>query len=173
MNTIKERSFLPFILFMAVLLLFGIQEAESQEKEKGLVLRIDVKKEMKVQRGNDRETITVPVETTNPGDILVYTISYTNTRESVVQNASVVDPIPEGAELILDSASGEGTTITYSINNGRTFHSPPVKQVIRRTDGTREEKTATPDMYTHIKWNFNIPLSPGQTGLLKFKATVK
>ncbi|MFC1494905.1 hypothetical protein ACFL6W_06485 [Thermodesulfobacteriota bacterium] len=173
MNSIKERSFLPFMLFLAALLLFGAQSGESQERERGLVLQMDVKKEIKVQRGNDQETITVPVETTNPGDILVYTISYINTRESVVQNASVVDPIPKGAEYLPGSASGEGTKITYSINNGRTFYSPPVKQIIRKPDGTREEKTATPDMYTHIKWNFNIPLSPGQTGLLKFKATVK
>lgn len=173
MNSIKERSFLPYIVFMAVLLLFGAQSGESQEREKGLVLRIDVKKEVQTRKGNELETEEVPVEVTNPGDILVYTISYANTRESVVRNASVVDPIPEGAEYIPGSATGESTTITYSINNGRTFHSPPVKQVIRKPDGTREEKSATPDMYTHIKWNFNIPLSPGQTGLLKFKATVK
>ena len=173
MNSIKERSFLPFILLMAAFLLLGAQSGESQEREKGLVLRIDVKKEVKVRKGNEWETEEVPVEITKPGDILVYTISYSNTRESALQNASVVDPIPSGAEYILDSATGESTTITYSINNGRTFHSPPVKQVIRKPDGTREEKTANPDMYTHIKWNFNIPLSPGQTGLLKFKATVK
>lgn len=51
MNSKKERAFLPFILFMAALLLFGVQSVESQEKEKGLVLQIDVKKEMKVQGG--------------------------------------------------------------------------------------------------------------------------
>ena len=171
MNSIKERSFLSFMFFMTAFLLFGAQSVESQEK--GLVLKIDVKKEMKIQRGNDWETEEVPVEVTNPGDILIYTISYTNTRDSVLQNASVVDPIPKGVEFIPGSVSGEGTKITYSINNGRTFHTPPVKQITQKPDGIREEKTATPDMYTHIKWNFNIPLSPGQTGLLKFKAIVK
>lgn len=113
------------------------------------------------------------MEVTKPDDILVYTISYSNTRESALQNASVVDPIPEGAEYILGSAEGRNTNITYSIDDGRSYTSPPVKYTILNPDGSREEKIATPDMYTHIKWNFNRPLSPGQSGLLKFKVLIK
>lgn len=173
MNSTKERPILTFVLLMAVLLLFGIQNGQAQEKEKGLVLRIDVKKEIKVRNGNEWEIKEVPVEATKPGDVLIYTISYTNTRDSVIQDASVVDPIPDGAEYVPGSASGEGTNITCSIDNGRSYSSPPIKYTIRNPDGSREEETATPDMYTHIKWNFNTPLSPGQSGLLKFKAVVK
>lgn len=138
-----------------------------------LLLEIIAEKEMETQKGGVLNTERVLADTTKSGDVIVYTIEYVNEGQSPARDATIVDPVPEGTVFVPESAGGSGAEITYSIDGGKTFQSPPVKYTAINPDGTVEERTAAPETYTHVKWLIKGDLPPGQAGQVVFKVRVK
>lgn len=165
----KKRVF--FLLFFIAFFVLIAFTAQAQ----GPKLSLDIKAEKEVQVLEEGRWVTqiVPLEESRPGDILYYTLKYTNEGDTVAKDASIVDPIPAGTVYVLESASGEGAQITYSIDGGHSYQLPPVTYVINKADGSHEEKMAPAQMYTHIKWLIKKPVLPGQSGQLSFKAKIK
>ncbi|HOL49199.1 MAG TPA: hypothetical protein PLW07_01335, partial [bacterium] len=85
----------------------------------------------------------------------------------------IVNPIPNGTTYILNSASGKDTEISFSIDGGKYFQKPPVKYLVKKPDGSTEEKIATPEMYTHIMWTIKKPIPAGASGEVSFSVKVK
>ncbi len=56
---------------------------------------------------------------------------------------------------------------------GSIFRSHPSNTLKKKPDGTVEEKTATPDMYTHIMWAIKKQIPAGFQGEVEFKVQVK
>jgi uncharacterized repeat protein (TIGR01451 family) len=105
--------------------------------------------------------------------VLRYTIHYINKGSAEARNAVIVDPVPEGTSYIGNSAEGESSFITFSLD-GKTFQSPPMLTYrVKQEDGTEKEYRATPEMYTHINWKLFKPVSPGGSGILNFRVKVK
>ena len=157
----------------AIAIIFFSGFAGAQEAKKGLSLVMSVEKEMTVQKDGKTLIQLIPVKKTSRGDILVYTLKYKNEEKGKLTGASFVTPIPEGTSYIDDSAAGKEMNILFSIGKGDVFRQPPVRYSVRKPDGTTEEKTATPDMYTRIKWVLKKDLLPGESGTVIFKTKVK
>ena len=173
MERIQRRSVL---LVLFVILFFGLctgSGARGQEERPKLTIEISVQKEEIVFKEGKKVTGWVPVEKTQKDDTLLYTITYTNVGQTVAQNASVVDPTPDGTLYVLGSATGAGAEVLCSIDGGLSYHEPPVKYKFKKPDGTLEERIAPAEMYTHIKWIIKKRVEPGASGQLSFKVKVK
>jgi len=162
-----------FLLFAISMLLFSNLSAVAQEGQPKLALTITAEKEIVVEREGKAVLERIPADKMERGDVLAYTITYVNEGETPARDAAIVDPIPEGTVYVLDSATGERTEITYSVDGGHLFQRPPVKFVVRYPDGTKEYKAAPAEMVTHIKWVIKTLVQPGQSGRLSFKVAVK
>lgn len=110
---------------------------------------------------------------TSPGDTIVYTITYSNTGDVDALGAEIMDPLPQGVLYIDKSAGGKDAKILFSIDDGVTFHAPPLYYKTTNKEGKEVRMEAGPERYTHIKWQLTRPLKPGQAGTFNFKARVK
>ncbi len=64
---------------------------------------------------------SVNANSSQPGDTLTYTVTYTNTGDSPANFIFILENIPPNTTYVTDSASGNNTTITYSHNNGTSY----------------------------------------------------
>lgn len=159
---------------MLALLIICSAAMAAEEKEPGLVLSLSAEKEVSV-KDVDGTTRIEWKETgdINPGDVLRYTITYKNEGRAEARETVIVDPVPEGTVYISGSAEGKNTEITFSLD-GNKFETPlMLRYTIKQADGTDKEYTATPDMYTHLKWKLRKPVLPDSSGTLSFRVKVK
>lgn len=139
-----------------------------------VVLTVDVKEE--ISRADAQGKIQVihqAVQKTEPGDVLLYTLTYTNVGDSPAVDAKVDDPIPAGTVLLPGSAKGERARITASIDGARSFAPYPAKQVVTGLDGGKVEAEVPADSYTHVRWIATEPLAPGESRTASFKVVVR
>jgi len=168
----REAKLRPAWLLFGAALFLLTSENRAEDVPK-LVMKMTVAKEVKVKEGGKTVTKLEPVKETKKADVLVYTITYSNEGTGPAVEASVIGPVPEGTTYVPDSASTVNTELSYSINKAKTFHRPPVRYEVKKDDGTTIEKTATEDMYTHVKWLLAKPVAPGRKGGVTFKVIVK
>lgn len=107
-----------------------------------------------------------------PGEEIIYTLTYANTGTEAAKDVTISDPIPAGTAYIPGSASETGD-LTFSIDKGKTFKKPTLLTYeLKGSDGRPVKKAATPDDYTDIRWT--IPTIPaGGKGSVSFKVKVK
>ena len=146
--------------------------AWSQDKAR-LVLKTEVAKELRIKEKGKETVRYVPVNETKPKDVLAYSITYRNEGRTPAVGASIVDPIPKGTVYIAGSATGKDAVISFSIDGGTTYQRPPVCYTVIKPDGTREEREAPPEMYTHIRWMMENPISPGMSGDIGFRVRIE
>ena len=114
-----------------------------------------------------------PVEVTSPGDVLVYTLKAVNVGDGQALEARIEDPLPSGAELLLDSLEGAKTLPTASLDGGQTWQSFPAQVERKATDGSFERIEAPADSYTSLRFTLLEPLSPGESKEVRFKVRVR
>jgi uncharacterized repeat protein (TIGR01451 family) len=115
----------------------------------------------------------LPAEKAEPQDLIEYRLTYANNGESPLQGIAITDPVPTGTRYVADTASlPDGASVTFSVDNGKTFHSWPVR--VRKIENGREVWVdATPDMITHLRWNFDSALQPAAQVNVTYRAVVR
>jgi uncharacterized repeat protein (TIGR01451 family) len=93
--------------------------------------------------------------TAAPGDVLTYSIAYTGAGSADAHAVTVTDALPADVVYVAGSATGAGTTITYSHDGGVTYDASDAAPV------------------THIRWTRTTPLTPGGSGTASFQAAVR
>lgn len=137
-------------------------------------VKIKAEKLMTVVKEGKKVVKAVPASKFQPGDTIQYTITYTNKSAEPVTDAIINDPIPEGTTYILDSATGENSDITFSIDNGKTFKKPTLLYYEVDTEKAKKvQKVASPDQYTNVRWTLKNTLPPKGSGKVSFKVKVK
>jgi uncharacterized repeat protein (TIGR01451 family) len=117
-----------------------------------------------------KEIRRIPAETVAPGGEVIFTTVYENISKTEAGQAAISNPVPEHMIYKADSASGKGATITFSIDNGKSYNIPAKLFV---SDAAGRKIPARPRDYTHIRWELNAPLAPGSTGEVSFRAILK
>lgn len=135
-------------------------------------IAISQAKEVFESKAGVRTAKFVEVQSATPGDVVQYTLAYTNKGDEEATNAVIDDPIPKGTVFLSGSATGEGAEITFSSDGGKTF-AQPVKLTyqIRTASGEVEKRTATPNEYTHVRWTIK-KVPPGASGKVSFRVRV-
>ena len=171
-NLCERNIFWVFVVFLAGAFFLWGAVAQAQQQPR-LELKTTVEKEVKVKKKGKWITERIAVDKTGPGDVLVYTIAYQNTGKIAAVDARIVNPVPQGVAYLPDSAEGKDAEIKCSIDNGRTWHTPPVMMQMKKPDGSLEKRPAPRESYTQISWVIKKPVGSGQQGRVSFKATVK
>ena len=112
----------------------------------------------------------MPATKVMPGTEVIFTTRYENVSQQKAENAVISNPVPEHMLYKAYSASGAGTRITYSIDNGKSFNIPAKLFVY---DASGRQFAARPQDYTHIRWEISKPLQPGEKGEVSFRAILK
>jgi uncharacterized repeat protein (TIGR01451 family) len=140
--------------------------------EKGKVeVNVVVEKEVEAI-GPDGKTIIqqVPAEKVIPGDEVIYTITYTNNGDEPAENLVVNNPIPEHMQYVAGSASVSGSSITFSVDNGKSFDIPE-KLTVQDVEG--KPVIAKPADYTNIRWTLDHPVAPKSSGAVSYRAKLE
>lgn len=151
----------------AVLLFPAVALAKPQVK-----IGITAEKEVSVTENGKTVTKRMPATEAAPGETIVYTLKVANTGDETATNVVVNDPIPEGTAYVTGSAT-DAQDATFSIDGGKTFDKPSLLTYeVTNPDGAKEKRTASPDQYTHIRWQ--LPqVAAGANEELSFQVKVK
>ena len=160
-------------IFSLVFVFFLHATVVLAQQQPRLDLKTMVQKEVKVKKQGKWDMELIPVEKAGRGDRLVYTITYLNTGKTSAVDAQIVNPIPQGTALIPGSAEGTDADVTCSIDNGVSWHKPPVMVRLKNAAGKELIQSAAAESYTHVRWVIKKPVLPGQSGRVSFKTTVK
>ena len=95
---------------------------------------------------------TAPRATVLPGDVLRYTLTFTNATSGAVKNVELRDPVPAGVHFVAGSAhaSRADARLEFSADGGKSWSAAPTESVV--VDGKTVERAVPADRYTHLRW---------------------
>jgi len=137
-----------------------------------VAINIKAEKEVTVTVNGKQIKKKIAAKGVQPGEEVIYTLSYVNSGSDLAKDVVISDPIPAGTAYITGSATKAGE-LTFSIDKGKTFKAPSLLNYeMKGAGGKLEKRVATPDDYTDIRWT--IPAVPaGAKGSVSFKVKVK
>jgi len=120
---------------------------------------------------NDGSTIEEwqPAGQAVPGDQIGFRISYSNEGSERATAVLINNPIPEDAVYIANSATGAGSTITYSVDGGNTFAA--ASQLTVKENG--EDRPAKAEDFTNVRWQLTQPVEAGASGKVEYQVRIK
>jgi len=121
---------------------------------------------------DDKQIALDTKQVVRPGEILTWTITSQNTGTAAAQDYVTVGQIPQGASFVAGSASAAGTTVTYSIDNGKTFVVTPTIAE-RQADGSVKQVPAPAAMYTQVRYEWADPLAANAELTAAYKVRVR
>jgi uncharacterized repeat protein (TIGR01451 family) len=163
----------PFVALCLVIL--GSAAAVAQKKF--MMLRAG-RPEVKVSlfAAVERDKGLIPVEkasTVKSGEILDWTITSVNEGTASAHEYKAVGTVPPGTQLIAGSMSADGSaTVTYSIDNGKSFSAQPTIEE-KQPDGSMRKVPAPPSIYTQIRYEWADPLERGVKLNASYKVRLK
>jgi len=100
-------------------------------------------------------------------DQLIVSVRFTNVSDHIVDSIRITSPVPADVQYVPRSASGPGSEVLFSIDDGRSFGRPD-ELTLTAEDGTVRD--AEPADYTHVRWVLRAPLDAGASGVARFRA---
>jgi uncharacterized repeat protein (TIGR01451 family) len=142
--------------------------AQNTQKKSQIQLTLTAAKAIEKNQKTEWQTPGTQI-TATPGDKLRYTLKSENKGTNPVKNLVLTQPIPQGMTYILKSTT---TPATYSIDNGKTYSPNPTIQ-IRLANGNLETQPAPANAYTHVRWELNEAIAPGQSTSVSYQVKVR
>jgi uncharacterized repeat protein (TIGR01451 family) len=106
-------------------------------------------------KGTDRRDDAV-----RPGDVLRYTLTFTNETNRPLSQVHVSNPLPAGLVLVGETAriNRSDAEAEFSADGGKTFSTKPMETVmVNGTSVTREVPAAR---YTNVRWIIRGSVAP-------------
>jgi hypothetical protein len=100
-------------------------------------------------------------------DQLIVSVRFTNASKAVLDTVRITSPIPTDVKYVPGSASGPGSEVLFSVDDGRTFGRP---MELELPAGNGKSRKADAADYTHVRWVLKAPLDAGATGVARFRA---
>jgi uncharacterized repeat protein (TIGR01451 family) len=105
-----------------------------------------------------------------PGNLLRYTLAANNHSTTPMKQFVMTQPVPSRTVLVPDSVKlldNVGASVTYSIDNGKTYSSQPMVQV------QGKPQPAPIDSYTHLRIQPDRALAAKQAMTAQYQVRVK
>jgi uncharacterized repeat protein (TIGR01451 family) len=168
-ESMRTKSRISRCTLAAVLLVALPLSAWAQPK---IAISIKAQKEVTVTVQGKQVKKMIAAKGVQPGEEIVYTLSYTNSGNEPAKDVIISDPIPAGTAFIPGTASETGD-LAFSIDHGKSFKKPTLLTYeLKSSDGQVQKRVATPEDYTDIRWT--IPsVAAGAKGSVTFKVKVK
>lgn len=112
----------------------------------------------------------VPAQKITQGQVVYYTVQIRNPTTQPARRVIVEQRIPLNTTYVPNSASGPAAEITFSVDHGRSFGRAEELTV---TGIGGLSRRATPEDYTHIRWQLRNVLAPGAVALVRFQAVFR
>ena len=100
-------------------------------------------------------------------DELIVSVRFTNVSDHVVDSIRITSPVPADVQYVPHSASGPGSEVLFSVDDGRRVGRPE-ELTFTAADGTVRGADAAD--YTHVRWILRAPLDAGAAGVARFRA---
>ena len=140
-----RRIVSAFVLAAAA---FGTAEAQQAAPQPALAITVQNRTaSAEAAQGAARKDSTV-----KPGDVLHYTLTFSNPTPRALGNVQLSNPLPKGLEFVPASvrASRADARLEFSADGGKTFAAEPTLEVV--VDGKTVRRPAAPEQYTHVRW---------------------
>lgn len=124
-----------------------------------------VEREIAKPDGTKAKLLEEP-KTVVPGDQLVFVVRYKNVGTATASNFVVTNPMPRAVRF---DGTADGAELV-SVDGGKSWGALATLRIAHSNGGDR---AATSADVTHLKWNFNQPLSAGAEGKLIFRGVVR
>ena len=105
-----------------------------------------------------------------PGEEILFTVTYANVGAQAAEDVTITNPVPGHMKYLEGSATGDGASITFSVDGGRNFGAP---QDLVVTEAEGVQRPATANDYTHIRWIVGTDVAAGSSGAVQFTAVVE
>lgn len=145
----------------------AIEAAGSPAVEINVTAEVEIKVE---SEDGHEEVKRVPATKVPPGEAVIYTLHAKNAGTNPAGDVIVTDPIPENMEYVDGSVSEHGARVTFSVDGGKSFAAKETLEV-RGEDGAM--RAALPADFTHIRWQLEKPIAPGEAREVSFRARVE
>ena len=120
-----------------------------------------------------KQVALASAESVKPGEVLNWQIATVNEGTAAAREYKTVGEIPAGTAYVAGSAAGEnGSTVTYSIDGGKTFSTQPIIEQ-KQPDGTVKRVAAPVSMYTQVRYEWADELAVGGRVNASYKVRVK
>lgn len=152
------------------LLLLTALSAQAQTAKPCIELKGDqhMEQEYTDAQGKKATRLVAPGKVV-PGNEVIYTITAKNVCDKPATAVVINNDVPQHMVYVMNSAMGVGTDIVYSVD-GKSFVKLDALS-IKNADGTSRAPQA--DDIKSIRWVYSAPINPGQTGFVRFRASVK
>ncbi len=150
-----------FFLFAATGGMAGAQESGHLN-----VTTTVQKEEVTIDDSGARSTELVDASTVVPGDEVIYTVTFLNISDEPAENVVITNPLPADLTYIDGSAFSPGAEVVFSVDGGKTFAAS--KSLTVNENG--EQRSATANDFTHIRWVMASSLAAGMQGMSQFRA---
>jgi len=145
--------------------------ARAGAEATGVEIKATAEVEVKIKGDDGNEKVErQPAKKVPPGGAVIYTLRAENKGQKPASDVVVTDPIPEHMDYVDGSASSAGAKVTFSTDGGKTFL-PKEKLTVKGKDGS--SRAALASELTHIRWQFEKPLAPGESRSVEFRARVE
>ena len=150
---------MAFPLAVVFALAGGSAAAQEEREPEALVISATI-----LTWGQARpQTVDAPVRepnTVEPGDVVEYRLVFTNITGRPVNNIQFTDPLPEGMHYLQGTAGAdrEDVDVEFSLDGGTSYSELPMVQVV--VDGRTEQRPASPEDYTDIRWTVQGDVQP-------------
>lgn len=124
-----------------------------------------------IDKDGSKHAQMVPAARVTPGTEVTYSVNYHNVGSKPVGDVVINNPVPVHMDYIADSATGENTTISYSIDGGKSWANALSKLSVKGADGS--VRPATAKDCTQIRWAINGKVAPGAKGSVSFRAVLQ
>ncbi|MEO0575796.1 MAG: hypothetical protein AAF004_10055 [Pseudomonadota bacterium] len=151
------------MLVLAMLSISSIAVAQQGKIELKTVVEVE---ERTVNEAGEAVVKLVPADKVVPGDVVVYTVTYTNVADQAVEKVVITNPIADGLDYVADSAFAPGAAVSFSVDGGTEFAALDTLTVEREG----ELVAASIADLTHIRWTLEGELDPGSQGFARFRA---
>ena len=152
------RIALPLAVVLA--LASGSAAAQQEQREpEALVISATIltwgQARPQTTQAPDRDPNTVA-----PGDVVEYRLVFTNITGQPIRNIQFTDPLPEGMHYLQGTAGAdrENVDVEFSLDGGASYSAQPMVEVV--VDGRTEQRPASPDQYTDIRWTVQGEVQP-------------
>ena len=170
----KLGALMPLALCLLVLCGVGALAQRQLLPSSGAGARPDIKVALSGSVEREGKQISLDkAQAVQPGEILSWHITSSNDGDGAARDYKAVGHIPAGTAFVAGSAAGEnGSTVTYSIDGGKTFSTQPIVEE-RQADGTTKRVPAPVSMYTEVRYEWSDALAAGGKLSASYKVRVK
>jgi uncharacterized repeat protein (TIGR01451 family) len=164
---------MKYAIALSLVVLLGAPSARAvaQAGSPAVAIEITAEVEVKVKTADGREEVKrAPAAKVTPGTTVIYTLNAKNTGKDPAADVVMTDPIPDQMEYVDGSESAEHARVTFSVDGGKSF---AAKEALKVKGEDGQMRAALPSDFTHIRWQLEKPLAPGEARAVSFRAKVE